>query len=71
MDSQRVEEYFVKMVELYASIKTDLHHMVSKEDLLQHTVECPTTKRYKQMVLIASMFSGAGLLLGLLIKTLI
>lgn len=71
MESQRVEEYFVKMVELYSSIKSDLQHMVTKEELLEHSANCPTTKRHRHIVLIASMFSGAGLLLGLVIKSLI
>jgi len=64
----RTEEYFIKMVELYSTIKADLRHICTKTDLVYHSENCDVKKDRRLLITVGAMLSGAGLVVGLVIN---
>ena len=65
MDPNRLEEMFLKMLELYATVKADIKHLTTKTDLYEHSVKCPAVKRHRLLMLVGSLLTGAGFLAGI------
>lgn len=69
--NDRIEGYFIRVVELYAQINANIANLATKDDIHEHSENCEAKKNHRTLVIIGAMLSGAGLVFGIVLKTLI
>ena len=69
--SENDDTNFIKMVELYSTMRADIQNMATKRDVIDHSENCEVKKNHRVLVLIGALLSGAGLVFGMVLKTIL